>query len=75
VFNECLPQVTTNISKEDMQDLMETVVENRILNLENFRIPVSGTFSSVKIAGADVISVKWEKNRQELHKRIFGDAE
>lgn len=75
VFNDCLPQVTTNISKEDMQDLMEMVVENRILNLESFRIPVSGTFSSVKIGGADMISVKWEKNRQDLHKKIFGDVE
>jgi len=73
VFNDCLPQVTTNISKEDMQDLMEMVVENRILNLENARIPASGTFSSVKIGGADVIQVKWDRNREILHKRIFGD--
>ncbi len=73
VFNDCLPQVTTNISKEDMQDLMETVVENRILNLESARIPASGTFSSVTIGKADMISVKWDKNREILHKRIFGD--
>ena len=73
VFNECLPKVTTNISKEDMQDLMEMVVENRILNLENARIPASGTFSSVTIGKADMISVKWDKNREILHKRIFGD--
>ncbi|MBQ8316337.1 MAG: LCP family protein [Lachnospiraceae bacterium] len=75
VFNECLPQVTTNISKEDMQDLMEMVVENRILNLENSRIPASGTFSSVTIGKADMIQVKWDKNREILHKRIFGDTE
>ncbi len=73
VFNECLPQVTTNISKEDMQNLMEMVVENRILNLESARIPASGTFSSVDIGGADMIQVKWDKNREILHKRIFGD--
>lgn len=73
VFNDCLPQVVTNISKEDMQDLMEMVVENRILSLDNSRIPASGTFSSVKVGGADVISVKWDKNREILHKRIFGD--
>lgn len=73
VFNECLPQVTTNISKEDMQDLMEMVVENRILNLENSRIPASGTFSSITIGKKEMISVKWDKNREILHKRIFGD--
>lgn len=73
VFNDCLPQVITNISKEDMQDLMEMVVENRILDLENARIPASGTFSSITIGKKDMISVKWEKNREILHKRIFGD--
>jgi len=73
VFNECLPQVTTNISKEDMQDLMEMVVENRILNLESARIPASGTFTDVTIGKAEMISVKWDKNREILHKRIFGD--
>lgn len=73
VFNDCLPQVTTNISKDDMQELMEMVVENRILNLENARIPASGTFSSVIIGKAEMLSVKWEKNREILHKRIFGD--
>ena len=74
IFNDCLPQVKTNISKDDMEELMLTVLDNRITKLEEFRIPVSGTFSSVKIGGADVISVKWDKNIQELHKRIFGDA-
>lgn len=74
IFNDCLPQVKTNISKDDMEELMLTVLDNRITKLEEFRIPVSGTFSSVKIGGADVISVKWDKNIQELHKKIFGDA-
>lgn len=75
VLNDCLPQVKTNISKDDMQDLMEKVVENRILNLENFRIPVSGQYDSAKVGGADVIIVKWDKNREILHKKIFGDSE
>ncbi len=73
VFNDCLPQVTTNISREDMQDLMEMVVENRILNLESSRIPASGTFSSVTIGKAEMIQVRWDKNREILHKKIFGD--
>ena len=52
---------------------MEMVVENRILNLENSRIPASGTFSSITIGKKEMISVKWDKNREILHKRIFGD--
>lgn len=75
VFNDCLPQVETNISKEDMQDLMETVVENRILSLESFRIPVSGSFNSIKVGDADVIGVDFGKNVKALHNKIFGDSQ
>lgn len=75
VFNECLPQVTTNISKQDMQDLMEMVVENRILNLESFRIPISGSFHDVYVGQDQVIQVDWPRNATELHKKIFGDTE
>jgi uncharacterized membrane protein YcaP (DUF421 family) len=75
VLNDCLPLVLTDISKADMQDLMETVVENRILNLVNYRIPVSGTYDSAKVGGADVIIVRWAKNIEALHNKIFGDTE
>jgi len=75
VLNDCLPQVVTNISKADMQDLMETVVENRILNLENFRVPVSGSFEDAYVGDSLVILVnKWAKNIDELHMKIFGDV-
>ena len=59
------------------QDLMETVVENRIMSLENFRIPISGSFQDVKMGGdiGDVIVVTWSKNIDALHKKIFGDTE
>ncbi len=75
VLNDCLPLVLTDVSKADMQNLMETVVENRILNLVNFRIPVSGTYDSAKVGGADVIIVRWAKNIEALHNKIFGDTE
>ncbi len=75
ILNDCLPQVLTDISKDDMQEVMETVVANRILNLESFRVPVSGSFEDAKVGGADVIRVKWEKNITELHNRIFATGE
>lgn len=76
VLNDCLPRVITNISKEDMQNLMETVVENRILSLENFRVPVSGSFEDAYVGESRVLLItKWAKNIDELHKKIFGDTE
>lgn len=76
ILNDCLPLVLTDISKADMQDLMETVVENRILSLESFRIPVSGSYDGVKMGGdiGDVLVLSWSKNIDELHKKIFGDV-
>ena len=76
VLNDCLPRVITNISKADMQELMETVVENRILSLENFRVPISGTFDDVYVGEARVLLVTgWSKNIDALHEKIFGDTE
>lgn len=77
VLNDCLPQVKTNMSRDDMQDLMETVVENRILNLESFRIPVSGTFRELDFGGdvGEAIVPNWSQNIDALHNKIFGDTE
>lgn len=73
IFNDCLPRVITDISKEDMQELMETVVENRIINLEAFRIPVAGTYEDARVGGSEVLVVKWAKNIEQLHNKIFGE--
>lgn len=73
IFNDCLPRVETDISKADLQNLMETVVENRILDLETFRIPVSGSYDDeAKVGGSYVIQVNWKKNIEQLHEKIFG---
>ena len=76
VLNDCLPQVLTDISKADMQMLMETVIDNRILTLESFRIPVSGTFDDVYVGSERVLLITgWAKNIDELHKKIFGSVQ
>lgn len=75
ILNDCLPQVTTNISKADMQNLLETVVENKILNLDTLRIPASGTFEDATIADAEVIIVKWTQNIKLLQETIFAETE
>ncbi|MBR6536591.1 MAG: LCP family protein [Lachnospiraceae bacterium] len=76
VLNDCLPQVKTNISKADMQDLMEDVVENRILDLESFRIPTSGSFRELDFGGdvGKAIVPNWAQNIDALHKKIFGNV-
>lgn len=77
LINDCLPRVTTDISKEDMQKLLENVVENRILTLESFRVPVKGMFESARLGEGigEVIIVHWESNIKELYSFVFGDKE
>ena len=75
IFNDCIPQVLTDISKEDMQEVLESVVENRILSLESFRIPVAGGFEDATVGKAKILRVKWEKNITELHNKIFATGE
>lgn len=75
IFNDCIPQVLTDIPKEDMQEVLEMVVENRILTLESFRIPVAGGYENATVGKADILRVKWDKNITELHNKIFATGE
>lgn len=75
IFNDCLPRVITDISKGDMEKLMEMVVENRILNLVPMRVPMAGTFTDATVGKSEVIRVDWEKNIEKLHGTIFSTGE
>ncbi len=75
IMNDCLPRVRTDVSKADMQELLQTVVENRMLSLDTLRIPVAGTFEDVFVGKSEVIQVKWPKNIEVLHGFIFGTEE
>ena len=57
--------------------MMETVIENKILNMETFRIPVKGSYDDeAKVNGSYVILVlNWQENIDQLHKKIFGPEE
>lgn len=75
ILNDCLPKVKTNISRDDMQDLLQTVVENRMLSMDTLRIPIAGTFEDARVGKSEVIQVKWPKNLEVLHEFIFGPEE
>lgn len=76
ILNDCLPKVRTNISKEDMAEILENVVEDRILKLETLRIPINGSYDGVSVGGVgDVLAVKWPQNIDALHTFIFSTGE
>lgn len=75
ILNDCLPRVTTNVSKTDIQTLLETVVEERILSLDTMRIPVSGGYWSTTVGKLKVLAVDVNKNTEALHEFVFGPEE
>lgn len=78
IFSDCLPKVTTNISKQDMQKMMEMVVEEKILSLDTMRLPISGGYVSERLDGGTgpwVLQVDWTKNINALHEYVFGSVE
>lgn len=77
IVKTCLGYVSTDLSKTQIQQAIEDVVENRITKLETFRVPVDGSFDAPKKyngIGYPIV-LEWEKNRVELFKFIFSYSE
>ncbi|HKL79893.1 MAG TPA: LCP family protein [Mobilitalea sp.] len=77
VTKDCLSYVNTNLTKTQINEAIEAVVENRINTLETFRLPVDGAFDAPKKyngIGYPLV-LDWEVNRVELYKFIYSDTE
>ncbi|MDF2542474.1 MAG: putative rane protein [Herbinix sp.] len=77
ITKEILGYVTTNLTQNQIEQAMEDVVENKMNDLETFRIPVDGAFDAPKRyngIGYPIV-LDWETNRIELYKFIFHDTE
>ena len=48
IMKECLGYVNTNLEKGQIEKILETVIENKITTMNNFRIPVDGLFEAPK---------------------------
>ena len=75
ILYDCLPFVTSDISKDDMTKLLEMVVEERILTLQMNQVPAKGTYSDTYIGKMSVIVVNWAENARILQDFIFGPEE
>ncbi|NLK28525.1 MAG: hypothetical protein GX306_09325 [Clostridiales bacterium] len=77
ITKECLGYVNTNLTEKQIALAMESIVENKILTMDTFRIPVDGAFEAPKRyngIGYPIV-LDWEVNRVELYKFIFNDTE
>ena len=72
-----LPYVTTDLDLMEMTSLATKVFDAGVLSaeMEQFRIPVDGSYTDSWYNAMLVLDVDFEKNIEELHRFIFGEEE
>lgn len=68
-----LPNVETNITKSEMISLGITAVQDGGNAIEQYRLPVDGTYQSKNINGMSVLVPDIEENKRLLYKFIYGE--
>jgi len=76
VLKAVLPYVTTDLTEDKILDYMQDVIFMGTTEIEQFRLPVSGTFYDSYHGTDRVLAISdLEKNREELKKFIFDKVE
>lgn len=73
----CLKYVNTNVSQEQIAQMMECVVENRALSMDTFRLPVDGYFNDPEEYNGVTypLILDWKENILQFYQAVFGDTE
>ncbi|HHY83203.1 MAG TPA: LCP family protein [Clostridiales bacterium] len=71
--NKVLPCVTTDMSNDQLMDLIFTAAKSDLSNIEQNRIPRNGSYKDAKIRGMLVLVPDLVKVREDLKNIIYGD--
>ena len=71
LIREVLPMVTTDISLGEMIGYAMDVLSIGADNLESYRVPADGTYSSEVIRGMQVLVPDLSQNRQYLRETLY----
>ncbi len=66
-----LPQVTTNFTEKEMISQILSLPNYLDYGLDSWSVPVPGSYENVKIRGMQVLGIDFEKNIEELNRRIY----
>lgn len=75
LFDVVLPDVTTNLSEGELFSMILSLPSYMNYDLEQWSIPVSGSYDSLRIRGMAVLGIDFDKNIKEIRKRIYGEEE
>lgn len=73
MVNVILPQVTTNLTKGEIFSLILSLPSYANYDLQQWRIPVDGSYSNMRMAGMAVLDVDFQRNIEEIERRIYGE--
>lgn len=75
LIKDVLPMVTTDISLDEMLGYAIDVLGIGADDLQSYRIPIDGAYSSAKIRGMQVLVPDLGKNREYLRETLYGTVE
>ncbi len=73
LMDSILPQVTTNLSEKKIISLIISFPTYKNYEIDQWSIPMENTFSFLTINRMSVIGIDFEKNLNELHKKVYGE--
>jgi LCP family protein required for cell wall assembly len=71
LLNITLPQVTTNLSEGEIFSLILSLPSYIDYGIEQWSIPMVGTYSSKRIRGMAVLGINFDENIDELHNKVY----
>ncbi len=74
MLEEVLPEVITNITKEEAASLVLNIFEYLNYDVQEFRIPEENTFTGHWINGNSVLLCNIVQNAMDLQQLIYGDT-
>lgn len=75
VMNTCLPQITTDITEEQLVTYITLLSSDVAPVVNSTRLPVSGSFDEMILDGEKLISFDTDRNVRTLIRFIYGDCE
>jgi len=67
-----LPMISTNLSQGEVMSLLLNAKEYLNYKIVNGRMPINGSYKYMKVRGASVLGVNFDKNKKYWYKLVYG---
>ena len=67
-----LPMVYTNLTQGEVMSLLVNAKEYLNYKIVNGRMPIDGSYKYMKIRGASVLGVNFDKNKRYWYNLVYG---